>query len=106
MKSLFDRYHSKEGKLITIKEVSHYVVILSQILPVFVIHRDSDDPTEWAGAIEVVRFGGRLKAMRASLEAPLEKLGRLVHGMDFKWRLVPYFNVKRKENPEILITRS
>ena len=77
-------------------------VILSQILPVPVVHSDSVDPTEWAGAI---RFCEELKAMRQSLEARWEKLGRLFHGMDFKWCFVPYFKVKRKENPEILITR-
>ena len=72
---------------------------------------DSDDPTEWAEAIEGVRLrhGVRLeeiKALRASYdkrygwkeqcETLVEKMWRLVHGMDFKWYFVPLFQCEMK----------
>ena len=65
---------------------------------------DSDDPTEWAEAIEGVRLrhGVRLeeiKALRASYdkryswkeqcETLVEKMWRLVHGMYFEWYFLP-----------------
>ena len=72
---------------------------------------DSDDPTEWAEAIEDVRLkhGERLeeiKALRASYdtrygwkeqcETLVEKMLRLVHGMYFKWYFAPLFQCEMK----------
>ena len=73
---------------------------------------DSDDPTEWAEAIEGVRLrhGERLKeikALRATYDkrysweeqcgALLEKMRTLVHGMDFSCILCPLFQCEMKK---------